>query len=139
MKLLFSPGLAALRPIALGLVAASLTALGLTGLVAVSPASAQGRVVCGARDALVAALARAYGELPRVRALTAGGALLEVFVAPGGATWIIVITAPDGRSCIASAGEAWLPVKQREPGRQAFGGGASRRGGRLGSSPFRSE
>ena len=88
----------------------------LTALVAVSSVAAQAQVVCGARDALVAALARTYGEQPRVRALTAGGSMLEVFAAPGGSTWTILITAPNGRACIASAGEAWTPALPPDEG-----------------------
>ena len=82
---------------------------------AVFSVAAHAQVVCGAREALVAALARTYGEQPRVRALTARGALLEVFATPDGATWTILITTPNGRACIASAGEAWLPT-QPPPG-----------------------
>jgi hypothetical protein len=35
------------------------------------------------------------------------GRLLEVFATGSGSTWTIVMTRPDGTSCVVASGEAW--------------------------------
>lgn len=60
---------------------------------------------CGPRDELLNALSAEFGEVITWRGLSSQGAVIEVTSAPSG-TWTIVITRPDGRSCLAVHGEA---------------------------------
>jgi len=39
--------------------------------------------------------------------VTAQGALVEVLSADEGETWTIILTTPQGRSCLVAAGEGW--------------------------------
>lgn len=72
--------------------------------------------VCGERAAMVAALARDYGETPRVRAREARGAIVEIFVSPAG-TWTLLATRPDGAiSCVVGAGTDWSDKPAAAPG-----------------------
>ena len=66
---------------------------------------------------MIARLAETYGEEPRAIGVIANGSLLEVLAGPDGATWSILITTPQGRSCLVAAGEAWRfqEMKVNEP------------------------
>jgi hypothetical protein len=57
-------------------------------------------------------MARSYGELPRGVGVTDAGNLLEVLSAGDGATWSIIVTTPDGMSCLVAAGEAWKALRE---------------------------
>lgn len=96
--------------------AAAALALGLLPGIA-APAAAQG--ACKARGAAVAQLAKRYAEAPVSMGLADNGAMFEVFSSSDGATWTIVMTRPDGMSCLIAAGEAWEKVPLPLPGRPA--------------------
>ncbi len=75
------------------------------------PAAAQ--IACTARGEVAERLAGEYAEAPVAAGLTSSGAVIEVFTRDDGATWTIVLTKPEGTSCLVAAGEAWtvLPTK----------------------------
>lgn len=77
--------------------------LGATGL-----AQAQQASVCLPRATAVGELAKGYDEHSVGVGIGASGeALYELFVADTG-TWTILVTRPDGTSCIAASGESWM-------------------------------
>lgn len=76
-----------------------------------APASAEPQ--CFPRDDLVTALEREFGETLRSQAYV-DGAIAETFAAETGA-WTLVITRPDGVSCIMLAGELWTVVVAGDP------------------------
>lgn len=53
-----------------------------------------------------------YAERRVAIATTATGSLVEVFSSPDGATWTMVVTLVDGRSCVLIAGENWMETQQ---------------------------
>jgi len=65
----------------------------------------QTRMNCAERAAIVAKLV-GYHEEPEAIGLNNDGTLLEVFVSPQG-TWTVLVSSPQGQSCIAAIGEAW--------------------------------
>ena len=83
----------------------------LLGLAA--PASAQAppqtmvTPACHSHADLAAMLNQKYAEQPSAVGLQANGDLVEVFVANDGTSWTIVVTRPDGWSCIVAVGENW--------------------------------
>lgn len=81
---------------------------------AASPVGAQ--ALCGQRDKMVAGLETRYAEVPVAMGLASTGAVVEVF-ASGAGTWTIVMTHPNGLSCLLVAGEGWetLPPKKGLP------------------------
>lgn len=74
------------------------------------PARAQD--VCANRAALLDSLANDYQETPAAMGMSNGGNVIEVFTARDGKTWTILITHPDGNSCIVAAGQLWTPMPQ---------------------------
>jgi hypothetical protein len=74
---------------------------------------AQGR--CGMHDRVVALLADKYEETQVAIGVTNGGGLVEVFAAPDGNTWTIVVTTPRGMSCMVAAGEGWRSYERMRP------------------------
>ena len=71
---------------------------------AATPALAQ--AACATRDKIVMQLAKTYQEKPVSLGLTASGGLLEVLVSPKG-SWTILITRPNGPTCVLSHGQDW--------------------------------
>jgi hypothetical protein len=62
---------------------------------------------CGARNDVLTKLAGDYREQPASVALTSDGQLLEVLKSDTKLTWSILITSPNGVSCLVAAGESW--------------------------------
>jgi len=83
-----------------------ITALALALLLGLrSMASAQS--MCMPHAELAKRLGDRFSETPIAIALANNGSLLEVFSTGSGSTWTIIITKPDGTSCVVAAGEAW--------------------------------
>ncbi len=40
----------------------------------------------------------------------ASGALVELLTTKDGTTWTIILTSPQGRSCLIASGEGWRPL-----------------------------
>lgn len=70
-------------------------------------AAAHERTVCDPRDRMLDRLARGYQEHLAAAGVTSDGALLEVLIAPAGATWSIILTYPERPTCLVAAGEGW--------------------------------
>lgn len=82
---------------------ASAVILGITAM----PPPVQAQTICMKRDALVSQLNRQYGELRRATGLGSAQALIEVWVSYDTGSWTILLTRPNGTSCIMAAGDAW--------------------------------
>ena len=71
-----------------------------------TPALAQS--LCGPRDAFIDKLKNDYAEAPVAHGLTdANDRLVELFMSKDGKTWTLLLTSPDGQSCVIVAGHAW--------------------------------
>lgn len=68
------------------------------------PATAQ--TVCGEREKFIDHLSSSYKEAPAAIGLASNGNVLEVLTSHGG-TWTIIVTRPNGMSCVVASGEAW--------------------------------
>ncbi len=62
--------------------------------------------VCAERGVVTGHLRDRYGETRTGAGVAASGALIELFVAPTG-TWTLIVSRPDGQSCIVSHGDGW--------------------------------
>jgi hypothetical protein len=71
-----------------------------------SAVSAQGNN-CGARKTVLAYLSTKYEEKPIAMGIAANGSLIEVLSSNKGTTFTIIVTAPDGKTCMVAAGEGW--------------------------------
>lgn len=74
--------------------------------------------VCAPRGDLLAALESQYGEQTAAIGLADDGTVFEIVAAAGGATWTLIVTGPDGVSCVAAAGAAWQPAARPAPAGQ---------------------
>lgn len=90
-------------------------ALAVAALAALAaPASAQ--TLCLTTADLRALLTDRYGEVMQGARLDGNGLVVEVWTHPQGASFTVVLTTPDGHSCVLRDGELWMPVKPRPPG-----------------------
>ncbi len=77
--------------------------------------SAQAQSICGERRALVATLEKTYSETPVSVGLASNGAIIEIFASPTG-TFTIILTQPNGLTCVMAAGENWEDLPNRLAG-----------------------
>lgn len=61
---------------------------------------------CGSHKMVAENLNKTYAETPVSMGVTIGGAVIEVFASPDG-TWTLVITQPNGVTCLIAAGKDW--------------------------------
>jgi hypothetical protein len=62
--------------------------------------------VCGKRDDIVARLKDGYQEFSSAMGMATNGGLIELYTSEKG-TWTLMLTQPDGVSCLIAAGQNW--------------------------------
>jgi hypothetical protein len=86
-----------------------------TVAIAILPATGSAApTFCGERGDVLTKLASDFRELPASAALTSDGQLLEVLRSDSDMTWSIILTNPDGLSCLVATGESWQDKMSRE-------------------------
>jgi hypothetical protein len=70
-------------------------------------AEAEAARPCAERAEVVARLAERFGETLRSVGLQRGDAVVEVYSSEATGTWTILLTRPDGLTCLLAAGERW--------------------------------
>lgn len=92
----------------LGLALASASTLGSL------EAAAQGSspAACSPRTDVLGHLAKKYGEAPVAIGITNKGGLVEVLTTGDGNTWTIIVSMPNGTSCMVAAGEGWRSMER---------------------------
>lgn len=80
-----------------------------------SPAAHAQAAACGPRDAIVEALDGKYAERRLGAGLQPGRGVIEVYASESG-TWTLLLTLPNGASCVLAAGEAWSGPAPAPPG-----------------------
>ncbi len=73
---------------------------------------------CDTRDRVLGHLAKKYGESPVAVGVTSKGALVEVLTSSDGGTWTIILSMPNGTSCLITSGEGWRNLRRAETGPQ---------------------
>lgn len=81
-------------------------------LLPVAQAGVPAQSVCAERNVLLSSLQREYSENPTAIGLASNGSVIELLTTPDGQTWTILMTRPDGTSCVIAAGEAWEALPQ---------------------------
>lgn len=64
------------------------------------------QAVCGSHQSVSEKLKKSYTETPVSMGVTTTGGIIEVFVSPEG-SWTLVVTQPNGMSCLIAAGQDW--------------------------------
>ena len=78
------------------------------GLLAGTPsAKAEGRQACAERTMVVKRLEERYGETLRSMGLQQSTGLVEIYSSETTGTWTILMTRPDGTTCLLAAGQLW--------------------------------
>lgn len=67
---------------------------------------------CAPRPEVIDQLAENHAEAPVGIGLASNGGLLELLTNESGATWTLIITMPNGQSCMVAAGEDWQSLQQ---------------------------
>ncbi len=68
-------------------------------VLAAQPASAQMRLECGKRAPFIELLAKKFGESQRWFGPLSKSGVLELYEAPDGKTWTLILSFPDGSTC----------------------------------------
>jgi hypothetical protein len=82
------------------------------GLAVVSTSAAVAQPQCDQRDSVLQVLQQKYKEQPVALGVTHNGGLVEVLTTGNGNTWSIIVTTPQGMSCLVAAGEGWKAMQQ---------------------------
>ncbi len=84
-----------------------------------SPANAQTmqQIGCGDRAAIAADLQQSHDENPAALGVTSAGTVMELWTARDGETWTLIVTLPDGSSCVVGAGQDWMAVQRTAKGK----------------------
>lgn len=67
---------------------------------------------CNTHDRVLTHLAKKYGEVPVAIGVTSTGGLIEVLTSSDGSTWTIIISSPNGTSCLVASGEGWRSMER---------------------------
>jgi hypothetical protein len=72
---------------------------------------------CGQRTTVLDYLSAKYSEKPIAMGVAANGGLIEVLTSLEGSTFTIIVTMPEGETCMVAAGESWenLPSEIFKP------------------------
>ena len=70
---------------------------------------------CAQRDMIVDRLATKYGESRQSAGLNQNNGMVEVFASEETGTWTILVTMPNGISCLMAAGKAWQGLAEAAP------------------------
>lgn len=62
---------------------------------------------CAKRDQVIASLGETYGETRRSYGLGQNNQVVELYASKDSGTWTLLLTLPDGRSCLMAAGNAF--------------------------------
>jgi len=62
---------------------------------------------CGQRATVLNYLSAKYSEKPIAMGIAANGGLIEVLTSKDGTTFTIIVTMPEGDTCMVAAGQGW--------------------------------
>lgn len=88
-------------------------------LLIAAPAHAE-EFTCGAREVVVTALTGKHQERVVGNGLTLDTNVFEVWASPAG-TWTLLVTNPQGRSCVIGVGTAWESIKPSQETGEGLG------------------
>jgi hypothetical protein len=91
-------------------------AVALIAMSAIPAAATTASPPCAPRPELLKQLAKQFHEQPAALGLTSNGSLIEVLTSDDGETWTIMISQPNGSSCLVAAGASWEELKHAAKG-----------------------
>ncbi|WP_223426490.1 hypothetical protein [Tateyamaria pelophila] len=94
---------------------AALATAAVVTLATAQTALAQQTRNCGPRELVVTRLAEGYGETRQSMGLGANNAVIEVFASDESGTWTILVTSPNGTTCLVASGQAFETLAEALP------------------------
>ncbi len=85
--------------------------LGFAGVILAHQAAQSQQANCGERSKIVERLQTKYGETRRSVGLAENNGVVETFASTDSGTWTIMITLPNGMTCLVAAGHAFEAVE----------------------------
>ena len=95
----------------------ALIGVSFTALLAAPATSAEN--ICGKRDEIVSRLESGYQEYNSAMGMSTNGGLVELYTSENG-TWTLMLSQPNGVSCLIAAGENWESFKLPKSASQVF-------------------
>lgn len=95
----------------------AMTAVSISALLAGPAFGAQN--VCGKRADIVARLHDGYQEFNSAMGVATNGGLIELYTSEKG-TWTLMLTQPDGVSCLIAAGNNWESLNKPKAASETF-------------------
>lgn len=86
--------------------------LGIAAIVLAGQPGQPVQYVCAEREAILGSLSREYKEAPSALGVANNGSVIELLRTTDGQTWTLLMTRPDGTSCVVAAGESWEDLPQ---------------------------
>lgn len=77
-------------------------------------ATVKAQTVCMPHDDFRVELQKNFSEIPVAIAIANNGALIELYAKHDRSSWTLVMTRPDGTSCVLVAGEEWSELRKRD-------------------------
>lgn len=84
----------------------------LIALSTIPVAAETGSPPCAPRPELLKQLSKRFNEAPVALGLAKNGSVIEVLTSDDGETWTIMISQPNGSSCLVAVGEGWEELKR---------------------------
>lgn len=91
----------------------TLTATLLFGVLAAIPSLSHARMACAERSSIVTGLGAKFGETHIGGGLQSETQMVEVWMSQSTGSFTILVTTPDGQSCIVSSGNNWTTYEPR--------------------------
>ena len=93
------------------ILAASFAVAALLGPVGAHAQTKSQNLLCNQRASVIGRLAEKYREAPVAIGVTSTGGMVEVLTTGDGGTWTIIVSYPNGTSCLIAVGEGWRALR----------------------------
>ncbi len=93
------------------ILAASFAAAALLGPVGAHAQTQSQNLLCDQRASIIGRLAEKFRESPIAIGVASTGGIIEVLTAGDGGTWTIIVSYPNGTSCLIAVGEGWRALR----------------------------
>jgi hypothetical protein len=81
-------------------------------LIALPATAFAAQMPCSERSEVLSQLGNKYKEAPSAVGIANNGGLIEVLTSKDGSTWTIILSMPNGKSCLLAAGEEWQAIER---------------------------
>lgn len=78
-----------------------------------------GQTACSERESMSVELEKTFDETLTAFGLTPDGKVVEVHVSPESGSWTMLISFPDGMSCVSAFGSGWQQLKMEQKKQQS--------------------